>query len=112
MAVKDILAELQEATGYDPEAEGSVDDLIEYKNALEDALAGACAEPLKFATEQLGDDGAVAVPVVIVRRAQALAEWATGQACARSHSEANIALEDRRARLANALSEALAAVRP
>lgn len=33
------LDELREATGYDPDADGSVDDLIAYKDALEDAYA-------------------------------------------------------------------------
>lgn len=34
-----VIDELRQATGYDPDREGSVDELIAYKDALEDELA-------------------------------------------------------------------------
>lgn len=38
------ISELREATGYDPDKDGSVDDLIAYKDALEDRLASLLGE--------------------------------------------------------------------
>lgn len=37
MTPEEVIADLREECGYDPEGEGSVDDLIAYKDALEDA---------------------------------------------------------------------------
>ena len=39
MSSSEIIATMQADCGYDPAAEGSVDDLIAYKDALEDAFA-------------------------------------------------------------------------
>lgn len=36
--MKDLITQLQEECEYDPEGEGSVDDLIGYKDALEDLV--------------------------------------------------------------------------
>jgi hypothetical protein len=37
--MNDIIEELQQDCGYDPEGESSIDELIAYKDALEDTLA-------------------------------------------------------------------------
>lgn len=52
-------------------------------------------------------DDQVLVSVDVLRRAHRLAVWATGEACARSHSDADLALEDQRAQLARDLEQAI-----
>jgi hypothetical protein len=50
---EETLARIRKATGYDPEGEGSVDNLIAYKDALEDRLLGLIPDDREPNVEEL-----------------------------------------------------------